>query len=616
MSRWELQPTYLNFEFEMGNAQHLASQCLNEPMTEAQIREAVRSPSLDHIEAIINILMQGSIPTNFGYQDILNVLLPYTDDNFICLPIWTLVLKDVRSSARCFVAHWPILTDVQLADPSFLSTIRVMLPLFKNGSPIGHARFMFFDNWEPLPASTIRDEEALWMACITEFIPVQGITEIIMEYEVVERYNPSTPHSCKVIDSIPAPERVFQADVDAFSRVIDLIMGEDEQWCASLENKDDMKVRLSGLRTFLRHVTASGKAATTGCTIDGVLLPSTTQEGLECIIITLCRVISTWIKPHEIPLEECRPLCTDKKGRRVISELLIHATPPLMEKDQVLGAQNSPIEEDRSAMVDSTGTILPDNGKESDPVVLPTPVVSEQEEDTSTTWYNVYDKPTMSIYASESEYMPRVLTYSGVVGYTVYLGCKWVNRPRQQVFLPNETVLCIGGQTGCLYICPVYSHLETQWHFLVLGRPGYTLFRASGRRLKDGDGKMQAQHFQSAPDNHGWTPPPTSEEELETFITGWSDPTFKHHQQHASEEPTPIEDHDITEPSKDTTWVRRSKRNRRSPRVMKPVTPVRRQVHIHCIIKDDVYVMHCVSYVEEVQVIVYCEAGAQSAVYV
>lgn len=613
----------------MGNAQDLAQSCLNEPMTEADICNAVCSWNVPRVQAIIDNLLKGSMPTNFGYQDILSLLLPFTDDHFICLPIWTLQLKDVRSSAKCMVAHWPMLTDDQLQDPSFLSSIRVMLPLFKNGSPIGHARFMFFDNWEPLPASTVRDEEAQWMTAITEFIPVQGIPEIIMEYQVLERYNPSTPHSCKVIDSIPAPDCVFQADVDAFSRVIELIMGEDEEWCASFEHKSDMKERLCGLRTFLTHVTAAACGKATGTTewsIEGVLLPSTTQIGVECIIITLCRVISTWIKPYEIPLEECRPLCVDKKGRRVIAELLLRAKGWLRDDGHVPdgGHVHSVVSEDGSAMVGKTETGLPSEAKESDEVTRRLAVEPEQEPDTSTKWYNVYDRPTMSIYAPTSEYKPRGLKFSGVLGYTVYLGCKWVNRPRQQEFLPNESVLCIGGQTGCLYICPVYAHVSSLWYFLVLGHPGYSLFRANGRKGKVRDGmKASQQHFQVAPHNHGWTPPPTSEQELEAFISGWSDPTFKQHryQQHdTSEEPTSVDDQiDITEPKTGKTWVRRSKRNRRVRQIPEPVTPVRRRVRMYCIIGDDVYVMHCVDYVgeiQEVQAIVCGEDGAPSAVKV
>ena len=107
----------------MGNAPILARKSLNEPMTEACIRSAMYEKDLGHANDIIDALLKGSIPTNFSYQDILELLLPFTEATFVVLPVWTLNLADVETSAKCMVRHWPTLTDEQLQDTSFLSSI-------------------------------------------------------------------------------------------------------------------------------------------------------------------------------------------------------------------------------------------------------------------------------------------------------------------------------------------------------------------------------------------------------------------------------------------------------------------------------------------------------------
>ena len=145
-----------------------------------------------------------------------------------------------------------------------------------------------------------------------------------MDYDVCCRQDPSrNPYSLKIIDSMPGSKRTFQADVDAFMAVTTYIL--QDNW-SDVEHKNDMKQRLESLRAYLRHVTASMEMGTANeYMIDSVLLPSTTQLGLECIIITLCRVIATWVTPYEIPLEDCQPLCRNKRGRRSLCELMLIA---------------------------------------------------------------------------------------------------------------------------------------------------------------------------------------------------------------------------------------------------------------------------------------------------
>jgi hypothetical protein len=573
----------------MGNAPILARKSLNEPMTEACIRSAMYEKDLGHANDIIDALLKGSIPTNFSYQDILELLLPFTEATFVVLPVWTLNLTDVETSAKCMVRHWPALTDEQLQDTSFLSSIRVMVPLFKSGIPIGHARFMFYDNWEPMPHDTLRDEHAQWKEVIMKFLPVPGVTDLIFDYDVLERSEPSckTPYSCKIIDSLPGTRRGFQRDVEAFTRVIDCI--KDPEWCPeSWKHEADLKQKLVCVRSFLDHVAGSSTAPTESTSpnthMEAVVLPSTIQVGLECIIITLCRLISTWVTPYETPLEECQPLCRDKKGRRVISELLLRAKLSALYSE-VPVVKQSPMAE-LSENMETAG--LDDERTDSDDASIGHQVTTTDHSpqprmQAPTTWYSVYSKPTFCVHSSDAKYKPQELRFGGALGYTVYHGCKWMHTSRNQNFLPNQTILSISGVAGCLYICPVYAHVSSQWHFLVLGTPGYSLFRAAGKTVTDAKtGRSRNTHFEAAPPNHGWTPPTTSQEQLYAFIASWSDPTFKQHNvlnvhlADTSEIPKVL-DSEQSESTSSPSLLRRSKRKRKQRKMQQatPVTPVR-----------------------------------------
>ena len=557
-------------------------------MEEEALRRAIHQKDLGRVNDIVDVLLTGSTPTNFSYQDILDLLLPFTDEHFVILPIWTLDLSVVEASAVCMVKHWPIFSDVQLEDTDFLASVRVMLPLFIKGNPIGHARFMMYDNWDPLPLSTLQDEEDQWSSVISEFLP-RELTQVILDYGVLERGQPSCTgaYACKIIDSIPASTRVFEHDVDKLSQIIQMV--QDDSWCpGSCEQNPQMMRRLHSLRKFLCY--------STGCTgdtispnIDSVILPSTTQTGLECIIITLCRVISSWLAPWMIPFEECRTLCKDKTGRRCLAELLIRSQIPpeelILQPDATPRPMVSPRILGTASKVDvmpssSAGSPSPDIGtiSESESVLSVSPPLKP--------WYSVYDRPTLSIHSTLSDYKPRLLEYDGVVGYTIYMGCKWVNHPRNQEFLPNSTVLSIGGTAGCLFICPVYQHIgKCMWHFLVLGTPGYSLFRAGGKTGRDDQGRSIQVHFEEAPSGHQWRPPPMDPGQLEVFISGWSDPTFKQHkplQLDTSGEMSEDLTTDQVTPIKESKkgWLRRSNRTPKPRKKMEPVVQVRSKVYV------------------------------------
>lgn len=599
----------------MGNTHTVAQSCLNAPLPEKAIRRAIHGKDIGQVNDIIDVLLTGCTPTNFSYQDIINFLLPFTEDHFVVLPIWTLNLSEVQASAICMIKNWPLFSDEELEDSDYLSSIRVMLPLFKPGKPIGHARFMMFDNWEPMSSTTLQDEEEAWHEVIDAFVSSRDITQIIMDYDVLQRRQPpcKTAYTCKIIDSIPASSRVFKQDVHAFSDIVELI--KDEKWCPdTCKRNPEMRKRLQCLRKFLCYSTArtgdhEKTAATPSPTIESTVLPSTTQTGLECIIITLCRVISTWLTPWLIPFEECRTLCQDKTGRRCLAELLVRSQIPPEELASVLapctvsavseGADITPPGTPPTAATVSAvsqGADITQSGTPPTAAVASTPVPVPSDNGTvgesasvpivsplGESWYSVYDMPTLSVHSPRLDYKPRVLEYNGVVGYTLYLECKWINKPRGQEFFPNTTVLSIGGTPGCLFICPVYQHIgKCKWHFLVLGTPGYCLFRAEGRRLLDAKGRSTAVHFQEASTNHAWTPPPTSLKKLEDFIADWHDPTFKQHRLSldiAEEDHEVMSDRDPGTPDSKSGsgWLRRSKR-KRTPRVHppEPVTPVRR----------------------------------------
>ena len=141
------------FKLNMGNAQRVLTDVLANPDTEEELRSKCADIKEPHLQAWINALLGGDIPTNFTYQDICDYLTRATDNALFCLiPIWTLQFTNVQSAATCMIKTWPEWTDAQARDPDFLRAVRLMLPLFKPGEPIGICLPEYISALSPVPS--------------------------------------------------------------------------------------------------------------------------------------------------------------------------------------------------------------------------------------------------------------------------------------------------------------------------------------------------------------------------------------------------------------------------------------------------------------------------------
>lgn len=111
----------------MGNSLQNAKSALEQPLTESALRSHCAHYELGELSATITHLLDGRIPTNFSYDDILSCLAKFTSKNFVIVPVWTLNLKRIHTSAMCLVKHWPEWTPEEIEDPDFLSNVRVMV---------------------------------------------------------------------------------------------------------------------------------------------------------------------------------------------------------------------------------------------------------------------------------------------------------------------------------------------------------------------------------------------------------------------------------------------------------------------------------------------------------
>ena len=500
----------------MGNAQEKVAAILKSPRSTGELESYVGTMTGDSRQWY-EMLLQGTIPTNFKFEDMCRHVHQLTCDNVILLPIWTLNLSNVESSAMCIINHWPVWSPGQIADENFLRGVRLLMPIFVPGEPIGHARFMFFDRWQPMPQSTLDDEVGQWSEVLTQFIDVPELAQLILVgYEgLCPSRHQHQVHSLKVIDSIPGSARVFQDDIQGFQCVVNTLM--DPNWSPPERKQEQFQSRFDGVRAFLKIACASEQTDNdSDFTTEAIIFPSTPQRGLECIIITLCRVVATWLNPMTIPLENCTELCEDNKGRRILCELLLceeSGTQP-STADETPG-QESP------ALVDATSNV---------------DTVHPDMDDDVQTWYNVYSVVSFDVLSPTENYEPQYVMFDGRVGYEIYHGCRFVHHGRGQDFFPCKTVLALGGQGGHLrttYICPIRNVTDKRWHFCLLGGPGFHLFRMDGKR--DRSGKVPAT-LQFTDANQGpmslrreetFSPREYRHLECLEFIDSLPDPTWK-----------------------------------------------------------------------------------------
>ena len=459
------------------------------------------------LQPVLKTLLSGHTPTNFNYEDILALLSQYTEDTFLILPVWTFVLSDVHASARCMVQHWPVWQDEQLADPQFINQVRVMMPLFVPGSPIGHARFMFCDKYRPISMDAQADELQLWMAVVMLFIPVADIAAfILVDYQgLCPSLRMTERVTVKVIDSIPNHPHQLVEDVTQMETVFQQVL--DPAWDVKTDEQ-----RLRSARHFLEQLPSMG-AGDTEELLEAFQLPSTIQTGLECIIITVLRVVATWLDPTLIPLMDCRALCQQNKGRRALVQIILHAK---LGMDDLPLAPRSP--------ASPTVTTTP-------PLIAVTPPPPP--------WCAVYEKPTMQVLSQSVSFTPRTLTFGDTTGYLVYRHCRWLRSVCNQDFLPQKTQLSLNGSGRTLFVCPVRNMYEGRWYFLLVNTDQqYRLFTCAGKN----QGKKRL-HVEAVDENkeEEWTPPTVDENTLEAFLTSLPDPHLKWTSNTSPQSSTPSE---------------------------------------------------------------------------
>lgn len=543
----------------MGNAQQAAGNVIKQPLPEERLRSVAADMDDSQVQHWILSLLSGTTPTNFNYDDILTNLNRFTDDTFIILPVWTLLLRNVDTSAACFVKHWPVWTEEQLASPTFLASVRVMFPLFKVGHPIGHARFMFFDNWTPMPVDSIVEEEHQWLLVVQEFLPCKDVaTLIVLGYEgLCPSRAQGGEHQLKIIDSLPGNTQTFEQDVGDFEKVIARVM--DHTWTPPDRKEVDMDNKLRCVRTFLSAVRPSGTM------LGHMQLPSTIQTGLECIIISICRVIATWVRPEAIPLIDCTSLCQDKRGRRILSTLL------LVSYGIDLAARTNISQEHIAPVDDALVVVAQDATQDAVPAGTDAGADGESLNHASATWCIVYACPTFQILARDSEYEPQRVTFNDRLAYTIYHDCKWVHLARHQDFTSGETILAMNGKLGCLFMCPVRDEMKRRWHFLVLSHKGIVMIDSAGPR-KD-NGRVLLEDAQLVCPDLVWESPTRTPGDVDAFIGTLVDSTFKLSMASTSSIASDSE--------KDASSLRRS---RRTPKPVKRLTtPVQARVYSVCV---------------------------------
>ena len=168
----------------MGNYINTVRTVLDTPMTQEELQTLPSTEWKQEIQTTLRVLLQGETPTNFIYEDICQSIQQFADEQFVTLPVWTFNLKDTNTAAMCMLNNWPEWSDAQIQDGEFLSTVRMMIPMFKEGSPIGHARFMYYDRYHPMSRDTLVDENKEWMQVLQDYLPVPALAnKVVFEYQ-------------------------------------------------------------------------------------------------------------------------------------------------------------------------------------------------------------------------------------------------------------------------------------------------------------------------------------------------------------------------------------------------------------------------------------------------
>ena len=297
----------------MGNAMARVDGVMSTPkdITSLQVIRSKLHHEKHHLAPLLGTLLEEKLPTNFQFDEMCKVLDRLSGPQFIVIPSWTLNLHNTKASAISTVNNWAEWEENLHADETFLRQTRILFPLFKPGSPIGHARLMFYDAFNPMPVAAMADELSQWTQAIAE---VCGLPPVICKI-ILEEYEGLCPSrflgnhaSLKIMDSIPGSN--FDSTVAGFDKVVQMIM--DPNW--SPRQTKSFVAKLASVRAYMK-VQHNAQATATQATV----LPSSTQRGLECIIISVVRALRYWLDPYVIPVQDCSAICRDKRGRRILA---------------------------------------------------------------------------------------------------------------------------------------------------------------------------------------------------------------------------------------------------------------------------------------------------------
>lgn len=469
----------------------------------------------------------------------------------LIIPSWAFNLSDHTASAISLVNNFVSWDDAKCKDVEFLKKCRLILPLFQRGHPIGHARVMFYDCYNPMPVSSITDEQQQWKNTVSEStgLPDALSAIIISDYGGLcdSRFLQDTA-SLKIIDSLPENSNQFSSTVDDFNAVTAIIM--DPDW--SPREKPEFKDKLASARAFFNVVHGLDTSG-----INATVLPSTVQIGLECVIITLIRVIGYWLTPLEIPFQDCRPLCKDQIGRRILAELIllsegISLTPSC--DDDTLDLAKANLSPDAPVTLDLTKPELPSSltigGSGTTPLVSPD---AKRTSNTPPSHYVIESTPAISILAPTSDYVPR----EDIKGYRVFESCTYTNKGKGQVFPARQVLLCMKGHVISLFVCVVLQLVERRFFFVQLTQEGFSLVSATGWSGKRGTFNYVGMSLDKKPVE--WELPIYNQESFNAFLNALPDPSWKHIS------PTMTSGSDYVSETDDRV-VRRSKRKITAPK--------------------------------------------------
>ena len=482
----------------MGN--QLIADILHEPLSEKLLQGIVAQQIDNHrLTPICHQLLSGKTPSNFSYGDLCERIGTLADSNFVIIPWWTFNLsRGIQHCATSFVNAFPVWSDTEMDDPQFFRNVTIMMPLFLPGASIGHARISFFDCWDQVSSSSLLDEQKQWIHKLKESTPLPtALITIILEFGLCNSRFLGDHGRLKILDSIPELPSGFHESANMFDAITSFIV--DESWCPRRSN---IVQKLRCCRMYFTSVQPVGIKKQ-----PPLILPSTTQLGLECIIVSMVRIVARWINPHIYPIEDCVPLCENKKGRRILVQLLLLAE----------GVDVDFVEEGKDLEFNAslTGSSV-------------TGVACDDTSGVDVQYFVVVRRPNFCVLATNKDFVLKTnLDYGSSAveaGYEIFESCRWQYPKRQQDF-SKGTILVMNDKVVAIFVCPVRKILENRWYFIVLGSRGYGITPARGYTGRGGIFHYQALDSDA---EVSFTPLKVNEKkDFPNYIASLPDPNWK-----------------------------------------------------------------------------------------